>query len=277
LSVTLTPDQLEAKVTESQLGAVTFDGNVTVDKPQGVERVTVSLSGDTDKGWPISVSPQTIVFINLGTQRFSFTVIVAPATPVSKAIGTVLAHGHSPIWDAEVSVSVHVNVRQYFKMLFSTSSESFDSEPGGTVAGILYVNNSGNGEDTFTLSIEDPPKELSRWSFEPETVTVPSGRFAEVKFSLRIKEDMDVGMDGKEITVNLKVQSMEANEKGLLYAKTLPVEIFIPGFEDHLIEEWPTYVGLGVVATIIIVPLVFVIRKRKRQGEPSTKTITEGQ
>jgi hypothetical protein len=268
MTVTLTPDELVAKVSETGLGAVTFGGNVTVEKPQGVERVTVTLTGDCDKGWPISLSRQTIPFINPGSESFSFTVIVPPATPVSQAIGTVHAHAHSPIWDDDQTTTVRISVQQYFKMDLWTSSESFDGEVGGSVAGKLFINNSGNGEDTFSISIVEAPDAIKRWKLSQDTISIPVGFYDDIRFTLDISDDLNVGMDSMNIEVMLRVKSMAADERGLLYVKTYPVFIFFQGLEAQLYEEWPTYVGYGVVASLIIVPVVFILRRRKRRREP---------
>ena len=53
LSLTLFPPQLRATVTQSQLGAVTFHGNATVEKMTYFERVTVTLQAVVNTGWPV--------------------------------------------------------------------------------------------------------------------------------------------------------------------------------------------------------------------------------
>ena len=73
LQISLFPAELTAKLTETELGAVTFGGNVTVEKPQAIAEVTVSLTAECGRGWPAVHSPQTMKFINPGTQRFQVT------------------------------------------------------------------------------------------------------------------------------------------------------------------------------------------------------------
>ena len=92
LSPSLYPNQLQAKVTQAQLGAVTFGGNATVEKIQGIERVTVTLQAIVNTGWPVVLSPQTIAFINPGNQKFQVTVIVPPSTS-SLLVGNVIVTG----------------------------------------------------------------------------------------------------------------------------------------------------------------------------------------
>jgi len=266
MSVSLFPAQLDAKVTESQDGAVTFGGNLTIEKPQGIERVTVTLTADCT--WPVVVSPQTIPFINPGTQRFQLTVIVPGGTPVSSATVTVYARAESPIWDDDQSASARVNVQQYFKMDIWSNVALYKTEPGQTVIGKMFVNNSGNGEDTFAISTEEPPNGLSNVLFREGQVSVPRGYVGEFTFSLIVSEDLDPGMDGVMLTVIFRVESLKVSETGQLYVKTFPIYLYFQGLEEQLKENWPTYVGYGVVAPLMIVPVAFLYRRRKRKKEP---------
>lgn len=263
LQVTLTPAELGAKVTEDQLGAVTFGGNVTVSKQQGIEQVTVTLTADCANGWPTVVSPQSMAFINPATQRFQLTVIVPPATPVSSTTATVYAHAESLIWEEDQTASARVTVAQYFKMDVWMSQDSFESEPGGSVIGKIGVNNSGNGEDTFAISLEELPDGISKVHFNEEQVTVPYGLLSEFTFTLDVDEDLEVDKEGTVITVIIKITSLGAKTKGLLYVKTYPTYVYLPGWETKLKEDWPTYVGYVAVAAVIIVPVALVIRWRR--------------
>jgi uncharacterized membrane protein len=192
LHVSLFPEELGAKVTEDQLGAVTFGGNVTIEKQQGVERVSVTLDGDTASGWPTVVSPQTMAFINPGTQQFQLTVIVPPGTPVSSTTSTVYVHASSPIWEDDQTASVRVYVHQYFKLDIWMEQTSYESEPGDSVMGKIYVNNSGNGEDTFAISVEDLPEGISKMHFNEEQVTVPYGLYGEFTFTMSVDDIVKV-------------------------------------------------------------------------------------
>jgi hypothetical protein len=157
LSLSLFPSQLQAKVTQSQLGAVTFGGNATVEKIQGIERVTVTLAAVVNTGWPVVISPQTIPFINPRTERFQVTVIVPPATSsllTGNVIisGTAKAPGLAPI---PASASAVVTVSQYFKLRIEAESPLREVKPGDLTFNVVNVYNDGNGQDTFELEIEN--------------------------------------------------------------------------------------------------------------------------
>ena len=265
LDVSLEPAQLDAKVTEGKEGSVTFGGNVSIDKQQGVERVTVSLTADCGNGWEAIVSPATMTFINPGTQRFSLTVVVPEGTPVSSATTTVYAHAESPIWEEDKSASTRVNVLQYFKLEVTAQQVLLEGEAGGTVMGKLLVNNSGNGDDNFAFSVEDAPKGVEKWHFNEEQLLIPRGLSAEVTYTLFIDEDLEVGQDGLSMTVVFKVTSLVAEQAGIHVSKTYPITIYCQGWEEHLREEWPTYVSYGVIAAAVIVPAWFLIRWRRRR------------
>ncbi|MCJ2540268.1 MAG: hypothetical protein LN414_03240, partial [Candidatus Thermoplasmatota archaeon] len=73
LTLSLTPSQLQAAVTESELGAVTFEGTAIVDQMR-IMSSTVSLTAVVNAGWPLVISPQTIEFSGPGEEPFQVTV-----------------------------------------------------------------------------------------------------------------------------------------------------------------------------------------------------------
>ncbi|MCK5415614.1 MAG: hypothetical protein KAJ35_09560, partial [Thermoplasmata archaeon] len=194
LEISLFPAELTARITQSQLGAVTFGGNVTIEKPQAVGRLTVTLSYECGREWPVRIHPQSIDFINPGTQSFQVTIMVPPGTPVSSATVTVNAHAESPLWEADESASATVRVGQFFKMNFRTDADKYQTGEGLTVSGKLFINNSGNGEDSFRIEMENDPSAVSGFDVD-EVVTMPPFTTLEVGFRVHISEDFDVPFD----------------------------------------------------------------------------------
>lgn len=268
MQVTIAPEVNYAAPTVSKLDEVTFRGNVTIEKPQGVERVTVTLSASCNRGWPTTISPQTIPFINPGTERFSLKVIVPPATQVMEAGVTVTARAHSPIWDDEQQASCRVVVLQYFKMDILSYSPTQDGKAGGSVAGSIVINNSGNDEDTFSIDIVKLPKEIKSVTLSQEAITIPFGFYDEIDFTLFISEDIGSIMDSKVITILFEVTSLGAKEEGKQYFKTYPVYIHFTGLEEKFFDNWTLYVTYGVVAGLVIaVPAILIRRRRRRRDE----------
>ena len=266
LGVSLFPEELTAKITETQLGAVTFGGNVTVEKPKTITPVTVTLSVECGRGWPVVLSPQTMEIINPGTHRFQVTVIVPPATPVTSATVTVHAHAESTIWEADESDSATVHVGQFIHMEIWTGSDMYETGDGLMVSGKLFINNSGNGEDSFRIEMENDPAAVSSFDVN-EGVIVPPFTLLEVWFTVHINEDFDVPFEGEFITVVIKATSISAESKDLLYSKTHPIVIEIEGLQQSLEKDWPTYVAYGVAGTLAVVAVALFVRWRRGKGE----------
>jgi hypothetical protein len=244
LSLSLFPSQLQAKVTQSQLGAVTFGGNATVEKIQGIERVTVTLQAVVNTGWPVVLSPQTIPFINPRTERFQVTVIVPPATS-SLITGNVIitgsakAPGLAPI---VASASAVVTVAQYFKLRIEAEAPLREVKPGEITFNVVNVYNDGNGQDTFELEIENN-KELAKnqWTvlLGSTDISIQQDEYMPVKITAQTPQKWR--LYAKEIhTITVKVTSAEGRTRNLLYTKTYPIFIYmkgtyIPGFDPFLV------------------------------------------
>lgn len=270
VSVSVHPDELFAKVTNSQLGAVTFDGNLTIEKPPGVERVIVTLTAETDRGWPVSISPTTIPFIDPRTEHFEVTVIVPPDTPPVSDTVTVHAEAHSPIWDDEASCEATVTVLQYYKFDAWIEGDVENCRPGESVIGMLRILNNGTGEDTFHITLESIPDLISSW-YIPEYITIPSKIELDVEFTLNIDPDYSVPFEGAMFTIVLHVQSVGAQGEGLLYCKGSQFYVYFEGLEGNIVNNWPTYVGYGVaVALLVTATFIILQRRRGRKDIPET-------
>jgi hypothetical protein len=259
LEVSLFPPELTAKVTETELGAVTFGGNVTVEKPQAIAPVTVTLFAVCGRGWPTIHSPTTMEFTNPGTHRFQVTVVVPPGTIVSSATVVAKAHAESTVWEAEDFANAIVHVGRFIKMDVWTDSERYDTErydtsDGFMVTGKLFINNSGNGEESFRIEMDNDPKAVERFDVN-EGVIIPPFTMMEVEFAVHIKEDYDIPFEGEIITVVIKVTSITSEDRDIPYSKT--------------------HIAYGVGGALAIVIAVFILRKRRERldqadekGEP---------
>ena len=243
LSLALYPSAMQAKVTQSQLGAVSFGGNATVEKIQGIERVTVTLTAIVTTGWPVVLSPQTIPFINPGTKKFMVTVIVPPATS-SLLTGSVVISGIAKapaLSPVPAQASAVVTISQYFKLRIEAESPLRQVKPGELTYNVVNVYNDGNGQDTFELeieNIEDLVKDQFTVLLGSTDITVPQDEYQPVRLTVQTPQQWT--MYKKEMnTFILKVTSSEARYKNLLYVKTYPLYIYmkgyyIPGFDPFL-------------------------------------------
>ncbi len=263
LDVTLYPGSLDAKITNDQLGAVTFGGNVTIDKPQGVERVTVTLTADTNKGWPVVISPQTIAFINPDTTRFTVTVIVPEGTPPVVGTVTVFALAKSPIWSETQTTEARVNVLQFYEFEIWFDGYMGDGVPGESISGVLVIFNNGTGEDNFIITVQEVPKMVKNLDV-PESITIPSRMEMEVQFTFDIDDGYDVPFEGEMYTIEFKVRSAGREERGILHEYSTPYYIHFEGLESKLLNDWPTYVGYGVVIVLASVVSVIIFKRVRR-------------
>jgi hypothetical protein len=254
LSLALHPTNLQAKVTQSQLGAVAFGGNATVDKIQGIERVTVQLTAIVNTGWAVVVSPQTMVFVNPDTQRFMVSVIVPPATS-SLLTGNVIvtgsakAPGLAPVLSAATGV---VTVAQYFKLRIEAESPLRQVKPGELTYNVVNVYNDGNGMDTFELEIENN-EDLVKKQFTvllgSTDITVLQDEYQPVRLTVQTPQTWTLYK--KEMnTFIVKVTSSEARAKNLLYTKTYPLFIYMKGYYIPGFDPFLALIAIAFVAVI---------------------------
>ncbi len=243
LSLSLFPSQLRATVTQSQLGAVTFSGNATVDKMPYLERVTVTLQAVVNTGWPVIISPTTIAFIAPRTQKFSVTVIVPPAqssliTGSVIVTGTARVPGLSPIVSQAQGV---VTVAQYFKLRIEAEAPLREVKPGEITFNVVNVYNDGNGQDTFELEIENN-KDLAekQWTvlLGSTDISVLQDEYMPVRITAQTPQKWTIYKKQIE-TITIKVTSAEGRAKNMLYTKEYPIFIYmkgthIPGFDPFL-------------------------------------------
>jgi len=255
LSLSLFPSQLQAHITQAQLGAVTFGGNATVEKIQGIERVTVTLQAVVNTGWPVVISPQTIPFINPSTQRFQVTVIVPPSTS-SLLTGNVIvtgsakAPGLAPIVAAASAV---VTVDQYFDLTIEAESPLRQVKPGELTYNVINVYNDGNGQDTFELEIEnnaDLVKKQFTVLLGSTDITVQQEEYQPVRVTVQTPQRWTLYKKDMTVLV-VKITSSEARAKNELYSKTYPLYIYMKGYYIPGFDPFMAVVALAFMAVAV--------------------------
>jgi hypothetical protein len=255
LTLGLFPTNLQAKVTQSQLGSVTFGGNATVDKIQGIERVTVTIQAVVNTGWPVVVSPQTMVFVNPRTQQFQVNVIVPPATS-SLLTGNVIVSGQAKapgLAPVVAAASGVVTVSQYFKLRIEAEQPLRQVKPGELTYNVVNVYNDGNGQDTFELEIENN-EDLVKKQFTvllgSTDITVQQDEYQPVRVTVQTPQQWTLYK--KEMnTFILKVTSSEARAKNLLYTKTYPLYIYMKGYYIPGFDPFLAVMALAFIAVIV--------------------------
>ena len=216
LTLSITPCQLEASVSDTQNGPVMFWGNASVEKlSTSLLRVTVTLSASCI--WPAIISPSTMVFTESNRpQPFTVTVVVPPKTS-SLEVGTLIVSGTAKapgIAIVTTSANAVVTVRQYFGIEGSVLGGPFEGiHAGGTVEGRLAVNNTGNGLDSVTIDLLDPNGTISTRDMV-RGVDIKPGESKEVPFTLHVNGSLgalrDVSRD-----IAFVCTSTEARNQGM--------------------------------------------------------------
>ena len=221
LTLSLTPNQLQATVTDTQNGAVMFGGNATVEKlSTSLLRVTVTLSASCI--WPALISPSTMVFTDSNRpQPFAVTVVVPPKTS-SLEVGTLIVSGTAKapgIAIVTASANAVVTVAQYFGLEVSVLGGPFQGlQAAGTVSGKLVVNNTGNGLDSIVIELLDPHGIVSTRDMR-RGVDMKHGESEEVPFTLHLNESLGrTGNFSRDIA--FVCTSQEASFQGSNYTKT---------------------------------------------------------
>lgn len=264
LGLTLTPGRMEAKITRSQLGAVSFAGTARVDKIPGIERLIVTLSAVVDTGWPVVISPMTIPFVNPGSQIFQVTVIIPPATS-SHHIGTVMVTGSAKAPGLAPVVSTAngvVTVAQFFKLRIETESPLREVSPAETTYNIVNIYNDGNAQDTIQVEIENL-EELTDdgWTVLLAYTDVVIEREEYTSVRVTIQTSQDWRLWAKEIHIIIvKGTSMEGKQRNVLYVKSYPIFVYMKGYHIP---------GFDPIVLIITLSLAFVVLGRARERAES--------
>jgi hypothetical protein len=161
LTLALTPTSLEAEVSRSQLGAVTFQGTATVDQMR-VMHSTVTLNGIVNTGWPIVVSPQTLEFNGPGEEPFTVSVVVPPATSALMAgnvivTGSCKAPGLAPVVSAATAV---VTVSPYYLGAIISEDPEVVLTGGEKKSIEVIIRNDGNSDAQMRLYVRDKPADI---------------------------------------------------------------------------------------------------------------------
>ena len=240
LSLSLAPDQLQAEVTQSQLGAVTFDGTVTVDQMR-LMTSTVTLQAVVNTGWPVVLSPQAFEMTGPCEEPFQVTVIVPPATS-ALLTGTVIvsgsckAPGLAPVVATAMAV---VTVGPYYIGHISASDSDVMVDAGERKDILVTVHNSGNVNAQMRIYVVNKPKEV-RISF------------SETEFHLQQDTDACLtvgitaisGAKSGDYVMGLVVEA-DSREGTTTPVASFDLSVFIPSFTAKL--------GFSGMVIIIIV------------------------
>ena len=240
LTLSLIPSQLQAAVTESELGAVTFEGTATVDQMR-IMTSTVSLTAVVNAGWPVVTSPQTIEFTGPGEESFQITVIVPPATSALltgavRVDGSCKAPGLAPVVAA---CSAVVTVSPYYRGRITAPDGTVQVDGGEKQTIELTVYNDGNAYANMRIYVAQKPKDVQI-------------SFSTTEFDLQQDESIYInvtigavsGADPGDYPMGLIVEA-DTQAGGTEQISTFNLSVYIPSMRARL--------GTGGMMTIVVV------------------------
>jgi hypothetical protein len=245
LTLSLEPNHMEAEVTQSQLGAVTFGGTATVDQMR-IMSSTGTLQAVVNTGWPVVVSPQTLEFQGPGSEEFQVSVIVPPATS-ALLTGNVIVNGQCKapgLAPVVASCSGVVTVSPYYLGRIIASSSDLELTAGEKRKIELSLYNDGNTPTSMRVYVADRPDYL-RVSFSETEFYVQQQRFVNVSVNVSATSDASAG-DYEMVLV------MEADMRdgGTQQVAAFNITVLVPSIKARL--------GTSGIVSIIVVSAVAV-------------------
>ena len=165
---------------------------------------TFSLTWDVTGvplGWTLSALPDTSG--TLGWQgSYNFDVaITIPGDALAGTTGTFTMTADSANSDTTATQTFEVSVDQHYGVSLTVEASSLEAAPGATVDFSFTLSNTGNGEDTYGISVDGPAVWTPTASASEVTVgAVDDGQFL---VSVTIPEDKDAGTGSGDITVTV--------------------------------------------------------------------------
>ncbi len=258
LSLCLYPSQLQAVVTQSQIGTVTFGGNATVDQ-LFFQDSTVTLQAVVNTGWPVKVDPTTIFFKGPGTERFQVTVIIPPGTS-SLVVGNVIATGSCKAPGLSPTVATAqgiVTVKQYHKIRIESEEPQERVSSGDTAEFEIFIYNDGNGPATFKLTVLDMPKDI-KVELNNDEYSLQEDQFARVFVKVTPGGRAPAG----EHVIGIRVEAFNGQgDDG--DSTTFNVTAVVPSMASEI--GYPTIAGLVIVAGVAVAMIV-LSKKGKLKG-----------
>jgi len=264
VTVSLIGGPFEADVQPGASGLVVIPGEVTVSSIGPGVLTVVQLQANALLG-SATVSPNTLVFSGGGKQSITVTVKenfgTSSTTPDMVTIsGTAQEAVGAPT--AVAPATAIINIRQYYRITVSTDTPYVETTPGKPVYFNLVLENNGNGEDTFFMTVED--EALKALSDEGWVVQIGNPKPVVMEKDKRIIQitaqtpQRTTIWKNEIVRIPIEVSSENARQAaGLNIVEQYPVYIRLRGF--HIPGFDPTF-------AIISLALVGAFLMKKRPG-----------
>jgi hypothetical protein len=192
-------------------GSAISTWNVAVNN-LGNTKDTFSITWDNTgvpAGWTLSSTPDTSGEIDWQTSSTFDMSLTVPADALAGTSASFSMTATSSNSDDETaSQSFVATVDQHYGVSLSVDSDSKSKAPGGVVDFIFNVTNTGNGEDTFAITVDGNPAWTPTASQSNITISAVSG--SQFIVSVTIPEDRSAGAASGDIIVTVSSSDGES-------------------------------------------------------------------
>jgi hypothetical protein len=258
-----------ADVRPGEHGTVTFPGTVEADIVGGssVQDVIVRLSGSTNLDWPVAINPDEVQINPGNVAHFSATVTVPPESSVDISDKITISGTAETIPGSGEQYQVPpiigtIKIAQFYKFSLSANNVMQKGSLGDVVTVNLFIENHGNGADTFDVFVVNIAKlEKKGFSVSPVSTTASVKEKSSIELSFNVElptERKNAGTHAIEIEVHSKTQ--ELNE-GTAFPKTYPFEIRVES------SPWDFFTSTNIIIIITIIVLIGIVYYLKKRNE----------
>ena len=160
-------------------------------------------------GWTLSSTPDTSGEIDWqGSSTFDMSLTVPADASAGASASFSMTATSSNSDDEAASQSFVATVDQHYGVSLSADNDSKSKAPGGVADFIFNVANTGNGEDTFAITVDGNSAWTPTASQSNITISAVSG--SQFTVSVTVPEDRSAGAESGDITVTVSSSDGES-------------------------------------------------------------------
>ena len=176
-------------------------------------------------GWNLNVETSEAMVTNKISESASYSFEVVLSVPSDATAGSVATFSMSAFSNGNNSQTAAqdftATVNQHYGVLLSVDSASKENKPSQSVDFIFNITNTGNGEDSFSISAEGP----SVWNpvLSQDNITIGAVSGSQFTLTVTIPSDRDAGANSGDIVVTVLSSDDESTANSTVSASTSQV------------------------------------------------------
>ena len=176
-------------------------------------------------GWNLNVETSEAMVTNKISESASYSFEVVLSVPSDATAGSVATFSMSAFSNGNNSQTAAqdftATVNQHYGVLLSVDSASKENKPSQSVDFIFNITNTGNGEDSFSISAEGP----SVWNpvLSQDNITIGAVSGSQFTLTVTIPSDRDAGANSGDIVVTVLSSDGESTANSTVSASTSQV------------------------------------------------------